>query len=238
MSRAANLIKSAKERLTAELTKEAFTPTGDPAAGGAPPAGAPPMDPGMAGGGMPPAGAPPMDPGMAGGAPPGMDPAAAAAAPGPPIQVGLQDLVQFMQMYGGGGAEAAAGGAPGGAPGAAPGGKKGGTDQKLDEISQKLDELLGIFMGLLQPEGAIPGDGTAPAGGAPAGGLGEPPMPIGAGTAGPAPEAALMAPPAGAPPEAAAPPTPAAPPMQVQASAQKPVSNDRVQQIVARLRRR
>ena len=53
-------------------------PPMDPAAGGAPPQGAPPMDPSM--GGAPPQGAPPMDPAMTGGAPP-MDPAAAGGAP-------------------------------------------------------------------------------------------------------------------------------------------------------------
>lgn len=52
----------------------------DPAAGGMPPGGAPPMDPAMAGG-MPPGGAPPMDPAMGGMAPPPMDPAMAGGMP-------------------------------------------------------------------------------------------------------------------------------------------------------------
>lgn len=65
-------------------------PEGAGAPPGAPPQGAPPMDPSMMGG-APPQGAPPMDPSMAGGAPPmdpsmmggapPMDPAAAGGAP-------------------------------------------------------------------------------------------------------------------------------------------------------------
>lgn len=57
----------------ATMLKAAFQPMP-----GAPPQGAPPMDPAMMGGG----GAPPMDPAMMGGAPP-MDPAAAGGAPPP-----------------------------------------------------------------------------------------------------------------------------------------------------------
>ena len=74
----------------AGVEKRAFQPPMDPAAGGMPPGGAPPMDPAM--GGAPPmdpsmGGAPPMDP-MAGGMPPGappMDPMAGGMGGAPPM---------------------------------------------------------------------------------------------------------------------------------------------------------
>lgn len=115
MSKLEQLLKIAQHA----TVKAAFV---DPAsAGGAPPGGAPPMDPSMAGG------APPMDPSMAGGGMP-MDPSMAGAAPpmdpsmaggAPPAggvdptminQMVTQAVQQAMAAQGGGGGAAAGGG--------------------------------------------------------------------------------------------------------------------------------
>ena len=94
------LLQEVKRAMASKMAFVAPGAPGDPAAAGAPPGGAPPMDPAMmaaAGGGgappmdpsmmgAPPGGAPPMDPAMmgaAGGAPP-MDPSMMAAAGGAP----------------------------------------------------------------------------------------------------------------------------------------------------------
>ena len=74
-----NMIQMTRSMIGDVMQKRAFVPSGDPSMGGAPPGGAPPMDPAMMGG-APPGGAPPMDPAMMGGAPP-MDPAMMGGAP-------------------------------------------------------------------------------------------------------------------------------------------------------------
>ena len=98
-----SLIKVARD----VLNKVAFVPSGDPSMGGAPPGGAPPMDPSMMGGG-----APPMDPSMMGGAPP-----APPAPPAPsPMDPGMiQQIVadEVRKAMGAGGAGAASGGGGG-----------------------------------------------------------------------------------------------------------------------------
>ena len=112
------LIKLARAR----LAKKAFVPSdaaaggvGDSAAGGAPPGGAPPMDPSMMGGappggppmdpsmmGAPPGGAPPMDPSMMGGMPP-MDPSMMGGGLPPDLDSKIQDAVQKALQSGGNG---------------------------------------------------------------------------------------------------------------------------------------
>ena len=74
-----NMIRMTRSMMGDVMQKRAFVPSGDPSMGGAPPGGAPPMDPAMMGG-APPGGMPPgMPPG--GGMPPGMDPAMMGGAP-------------------------------------------------------------------------------------------------------------------------------------------------------------
>ena len=70
-----NMIRMTRSMMGDVMQKRAFVPSGDPSMGGAPPGGAPPMDPAMMGGAPPGGGMPPgMDPSMMGGAPPGMPP--------------------------------------------------------------------------------------------------------------------------------------------------------------------
>jgi hypothetical protein len=126
-------------------SKEAFTPP--PADAAMPPAGAgampPPADP-MAGGGAPPmdpmaGGGAPMDP-MAGGGGPPMDPMAGGDPAGgaPIVQVGMNELMQLVQMMQGGGM-------PGEAKPKGAGGKNEALEQKLSELSSKIDTLIGFF---------------------------------------------------------------------------------------------
>jgi len=132
-----NMIQMTRSMMGDVMQKRAFVPSGDPSMGGAPPGGAPPMDPAMMGGappgggmppgmdpammgGMPPGGAPPMDPAMMGGAPP-MDPAMMGGMPPPPppppapaidpamIQQMVDDAVK-KSTGGNGGASAGGGG--------------------------------------------------------------------------------------------------------------------------------
>jgi hypothetical protein len=123
-----NMIQMTRSMIGDVMQKRAFVPSGDPSMGGAPPGGAPPMDPAMMGG-APPGGAPPMDPAMMGGAPPmdpammggapPMDPAMMGGAPPPPPPAPAIDPAMIQQMVddavkkstgGNGGASAGGGG--------------------------------------------------------------------------------------------------------------------------------
>ena len=86
------LNKQSAAMLTPEAQQAAVQPPQDPAAMGAMPPGAPPMDPSMMGA---PAGAPPMDPAMAGGMPP-------QGAPTGQPGMWMQDqmFLQFLQSMG------------------------------------------------------------------------------------------------------------------------------------------
>jgi hypothetical protein len=123
-----NMIQMTRSMIGDVMQKRAFVPSGDPSMGGAPPGGAPPMDPAMMGG-APPGGAPPMDPAMMGGAPPmdpammggapPMDPSMMGGAPPPPPPAPAIDPAMIQQMVddavkkstgGNGGASAGGGG--------------------------------------------------------------------------------------------------------------------------------
>jgi len=80
------LVKEARRKMSANFTKLAFVPGGDPSmtgGGGAPPPGG---DPSMGGG------APPMDPSMMGGPPPGGDPSGGGAPPMDPSMMGMPPM--------------------------------------------------------------------------------------------------------------------------------------------------
>ena len=138
-----NMIRMTRSMMGDVMQKRAFVPSGDPSMGGAPPGGAPPMDPAMMGGAPPGGGMPPgMDPAMMGGAPPGMppgmdpammggmppggappmDPAMMGGAPPPPPPPPAIDPAMIQQMVddavkkstGGAGAGAGAGAGGGG----------------------------------------------------------------------------------------------------------------------------
>ena len=208
-----SLISRVRTKLAALQEKRAFTPMDaqgslpDPTQGGGmPPGGAPPgmppgMDPSQMGGGMPPG----MDPSMMGGGmPPGGAEAAMAGMPpgGDPSQGGggdpsqqpvmmtAADVLQLAQMIAqsgmmGQGGQPGQPAAPEGAS-AQGAGKKPSKDETMNQISQKLDQLLGILSG---GAGGMPPGG---AGGMPPGG---PPPPMGG-----APSAPPPAMPTGMPP--------------------------------------
>jgi hypothetical protein len=106
-----NMIQMTRSMIGDVMQKRAFVPSGDPSMGGAPPGGAPPMDPAMMGGAPPGGGMPPgMDPAMMGGAPP-MDPAMMGGAP--PIDPAMiQQMVDdaVKKSTGGNGGASAGGG--------------------------------------------------------------------------------------------------------------------------------
>ncbi len=139
------LLKMARQNI-----KQAFVAAGDPAMGADPAAaaGAPPMDPAMAGmdpamAGMDPAmagGAPPMDPAMAGGMP---DPSMAGGAMGGDPLAALQPMIdQAVQT-----AVAAQGGGSGGGGGAkAPKIDIGSELKDLKQQQAKIMDALGLTM--------------------------------------------------------------------------------------------
>jgi len=174
------------------------------------------MDPSQGGG------APPPDPSQGGGAPPpgggggGLD-------PNQPIQMSLNDLLQFVQMMQGG-----AGGTPpaqdpsgGGAPNE-PSKPKGSAGKKGEALEGKVDEILNLFKQYIAAQtgqvAGIGGGGGGAGGGAPPGadlGLSAPP-PMGGPTDQQPTTPMLPGAPAGAPPGVGG---PGAPGMTVQAAA-------------------
>lgn len=121
---------------------------GDPMAGG----GAPPMDPAMAGG------MPPADPSMGGGML--SDPAALSGLGGAPtgmITITVDQLIQLIQAFGGGGKKIKNdGGAGTSSPsGAAPTQSSAGDDRsdlsgKIDQLTQMLQQVMGGQAGMPQ----------------------------------------------------------------------------------------
>jgi len=136
-------------------------------------AGAPPMDPAMAGGGMPmdpamaggmpPAGMP-MDPAMAGGAP--MDPAMAGGAPGGDMaaqDAAIKDLMKqaVREVMAEGGAPAEGAAAPGeGAP------AEGDLSARVEQLEAMVGELVSILTAGApgMPPAPEEGGGVPPAG--------------------------------------------------------------------------
>ena len=195
-----SLISRVRTKLAALQEKRAFTPMDaqgslpDPTQGGGmPPGGAPPgmppgMDPSQMGGGMPPGGAEAAMAGM----PPGGDPSQGGGGDPSqqPVMMTAADVLQLAQMIAqsgmmGQGGQPGQPAAPEGAS-AQGAGKKPSKDETMNQIPQKLDQLLGILSG---GAGGMPPGG---AGGMPPGG---PPPPMGG-----APSAPPPAMPTGMPP--------------------------------------